>query len=259
MPSSNVTVSDVVPDELDGLFRQAGFEHGAIRAFQADDRPAQLPPFPGVVILLRPEPGHRIDPRLGQEPVGIGADEHQSGDGRRLRIMLVEKLGVDEKPCPFVFPSLMPLSFPVFGECFPVALVLALRPCLCFAIPVFGWRGCGRFLLSDLLEVVPEPAAVQIPDRGTGHRTELQPEGAPLLKQAFQLFRACLPAGAADSDVPSAMLVVPYVVDPPAAIDPDHGDVAAWLHVADDLELGNELRADFVAAGLHHPLFELLV
>lgn len=55
------------------------------------------------------------------------------------------------------------------------------------------------------------------------------------------------------------MLVVPDMVDSPTAMDPDHGHVTAGLHVSDDLEVGNELRADLVATGLHHPLFELLV
>ena len=55
------------------------------------------------------------------------------------------------------------------------------------------------------------------------------------------------------------MLVVPYVVDPPTAVDPDLGYVPPGLHVSDDLESGNELRTDLVPARLHHPLFELPV
>ena len=82
-------------------------------------------------------------------------------------------------------------------------------------------------LFSNLFEVVPETAAVQVPHRSTGYRPELQPEGAPLLKQAAKLLGARLPAGAADPDEIGAMLVVPYVVDPPTAVDPDFGHVTA--------------------------------
>ena len=114
-------------------------------------------------------------------------------------------------------------------------------------------------MASDFVEVIPQATAIQVGNRGSGHGPQFRAQSTPLLKQPRQLFRACFPARATDSDVVSAMLVVPDMMHIPTALHLNDGYITSRFDISNNLEVRDDLGTNLVAARLHYPFFQPLI
>ena len=208
----------VAPHEAHRLLHQPRLGQLPGPGQQRRHRPPQPGPLDRGVVLLGAGQGQRVDPGLGQEPVGVLPEQQHPRHRRRAPGRHLGQL----------------------------QQVLPRRPVVAL----------GDLLLAHPPEVVPQPPCVQALEARPRQRPRLHAQRPPLLEQPGQLLARQLPALRPDPPVVGAPVVVPQALRLRAPQHPDAGHVPALLDVSHHLEERHDAGPDLVPAGGHHPLLE---
>ena len=208
----------VAPHEAHRLLHQPRLGQLPGPGQQRRHRPPQPGPLDRGVVLLGAGQRQRVDPGLGQEPVGVPSEQQHP---RHRRRPLGHHLGQLQQAPP-------------------------RRPVI----------SIGNLLLAHPAEVVPQPTFVQALEARPRQRPRPRAQRPPLLEQPGQLLARQLPALRPDPPVVGAPVVVPPALRLRPPQHPDAGHVPALLHVFHHLEEWHDAGPDLVPADGHHPFLE---